>query len=79
VVFQQVLEQHALVELGAPDQEVFGRPLAALVLAPGLAQPVAVGLETACNYRDKVSNTEFILRTASADLLKAACSSSVNL
>ena len=42
-----VLEQHALVEARAADQEVVGRPFAALVLAPGLAQPFAVRLEAA--------------------------------
>ena len=41
------LEQHALVEARAADQEVVGRPFAALVLAPGLAQPFAVRLEAA--------------------------------
>jgi hypothetical protein len=47
VVIQQVLEQHALVEARAADQEVVGRPFAAFVLPPGLAQPGDVGLEAA--------------------------------
>src|SRR5207245_10369950 len=41
------LEQHALVEARAADEEVLGRPLAALVLAPGFDEPFAVRLETA--------------------------------
>ncbi|MCY1524454.1 hypothetical protein D9M68_593860 [compost metagenome] len=39
------LQKHAHVEARAPDQEVVGRPFAALVLAPGLSQPFTVGLE----------------------------------
>lgn len=44
---QHEFQQDAHVVAGAPDQEVVGRPFAALVLAPGLAQPFAVGFETA--------------------------------
>src|SRR6185437_3618373 len=40
-------QQHALVEARAADQKIVGRPFAALVLAPGLPQPFAVGLEAA--------------------------------
>ena len=46
----QVLEQHAHVEAGAAYGEVVGRPLTGLVLAPGLAQPFAVGLEAAAGH-----------------------------
>src|SRR5690606_19405704 len=35
-------QQHAHVEARAADQEIVGRPFAALVLAPRLAQPFAV-------------------------------------
>src|SRR4030095_4777486 len=42
-----VLEQYALVETGAADQEVVGRPFAAFVLSPSLAQPITVGFESA--------------------------------
>ena len=40
-------QQHTGVEAGAPDEEVVHRPLAALVLPPGLAQPFAVRLKAA--------------------------------
>ena len=47
----QVLEQHAGVVPGATDQEVVGRPFTQRVLAPGLTQPLAVGLEaTGCEH-----------------------------
>jgi hypothetical protein len=36
------LQQRALVKARAADQKVVGRPFAALVLAPGLAQPFAM-------------------------------------
>ena len=42
---EQVPQQRPLVEAGAADQEVIGRPLPPIILAPGLAQPVAVGLK----------------------------------
>jgi hypothetical protein len=42
-----LLEQHALVEPGAADQEIVSGPFAALVAAPGLAHPLAVRLEAA--------------------------------
>jgi hypothetical protein len=47
VIVQQMAQQHALVEAGAADQEAVGRPVAAGVLAPGVAQPLAVGFEAA--------------------------------
>ena len=46
----QVLEQNAHVEAGAAYGEVVGRPLTGFVLAPGLAQPFAVGLEAAAGH-----------------------------
>src|SRR5690606_28696119 len=42
-----VTQQHALVKARAPNQEIFGRPFAALVLPPGFAQPFAIGFEPA--------------------------------
>src|SRR5690606_31479254 len=41
------LEKHALIETGATDQEVLCRPLAPLILSPGLAKPFAIGLKAA--------------------------------
>jgi hypothetical protein len=46
----QVLQQHTLVEARAADQEAVGRPLTALVAAPGLPQPADVGLEAAAGH-----------------------------
>ena len=46
----QILEQHAHVEAGAANRKVVGRPLTGLVLAPGLTQPFAVGLETTAGH-----------------------------
>ncbi len=39
------LEYYAPVEARAADREAVGRPFAALVAAPGLTQPLSVGLE----------------------------------
>ncbi len=41
------LEQDALVEARAADEEIVGGPLATLVLSPRFAQPFAVGFEAA--------------------------------
>jgi len=42
---QHELQQRAVVEARAADEEVVRRPFAVGVLPPGLAQPVPVGLE----------------------------------
>src|SRR5690606_29993541 len=45
VPLEHMLEHDTLIELRAADPEIVDRPLAALVLAPCLAQPLAVRLK----------------------------------
>ena len=46
----QIAQEHAHVEARAAYGKVVGRPFAGFVLAPGLAQPLAVGLEAAAGH-----------------------------
>ncbi|MNM80587.1 hypothetical protein D3C81_925590 [compost metagenome] len=46
-LFDHAAQQHTVIETRATDQEIVRRPLPSLVLPPRLAQPLAVGLETA--------------------------------
>ena len=57
---QQLLEENALVEAGATDEEVIGGPLATRVLAPCLTQPFAVGLETSSGHHAGFGGDAFV-------------------
>ena len=47
---EQMLEQSALVELGAANQEVVGGVFTLCVLTPSFFQPLQIGLEAACGH-----------------------------
>ena len=58
-LIDQVLEQHALVELRAANQKVVRCPFAQVVLSPSLAQPFAVGLKAACRQHASAGSNAF--------------------
>ena len=65
VVVEQVFEQHALCCKAVPRiRKLSGRPLAALVLAPGFAQPFAVRFKAACGQHAAFGGDALALQCA---------------